>query len=267
MNVEVKLHDITSSLSSSSSSSDLGTWIGLLEKLYNNGIVKENDVSKYKKREHGGGCPGKVFLDKLKFEQSETTIEDLKEKAIKYNRYDIKTFLESIGNLTLLTELNITQRSQLGDKLNENLNGNIYNWEAFADSYGYDYDAKNGIKAHQQIPDEWYSAKGVLQDVVQQHRNYPLSSLAVILGEMGRNDVKNKVEEFIKDAAKRPRENHNKKASQSPTHVQEDNGSQSSNDRKASNLSLDNNVYSHIGCNVLIAAAVVVAVLAIFFQL
>jgi len=81
---------------------------------------------------------------------------------------------------------------------------------------------------------------------------------------MGRNDVKNKVEEFIKDAAKRPRENHNKKASQSPTRVQEDNGSQSSNDRKASNLSLDNNVYSHIGCNVLIAAAVVVAVFAIF---
>ena len=209
MDDEEKLKEITARLDYCATS-EASTWKGVLEELYETKIVKEKNFSGHQRNIHGGGSPSKAFLNKLKTEQPETTIEDFIKRAAYHKRNDVSELLKSFvkkrnDELNLMKELGIKETDDLAKKLDQNANGLVSDWIYFADDYGFNRVERDTLKLEQARPDEWSPTRSVLKSVITNHPGYSLTKFAAILQKIHRIDVKLKVEEFIEEAAKNPR--------------------------------------------------------------
>jgi len=151
----------------------------------------------------GGGSPAKGFLKSLSMRYPTFTVNQFRDIAIKHQRKDISTYIDSLNCPPgkHFRDLSFSQQDRIARDLDKDIRG-ISDWRMFADAVGFTNDEiaefKLAIKELNQ-----YSPTQSLIDMMKQR--YPLLSLTKVktaASNIGRNDIAQYLGTVIEEIAK-----------------------------------------------------------------
>jgi len=170
-----------------SSGVGITNWKNLAHELIDkkpNLIIKDLELHYF-----GGGNPALEFLMLLARRKPDLTVGQLKDACRSFKRMDIVIFIDSeLAINDQLRYIESSKREKLASYLNLNSPG-VYNWEIFADEYGFNNDDIKQIKSVIKEKQSYSPTKRLFELLKQIKPDMTVDTVIQACRKIGRNDV------------------------------------------------------------------------------
>ena len=137
----------------------------------------------------GGGNPALQFLEELARRNPNLTVEEFQNACRSFRRMDIVIFIDSeLCKGDRLRYIEPSKREKLASYLNLNSPG-VYNWEIFADEYGFNNDSIKQIKSVIKEGKSYSPTKRLFEVLNQMYPSMTVDTVIDACRKIGRNDV------------------------------------------------------------------------------
>ena len=139
----------------------------------------------------GGGNPALEFLRRLFIRNPTITVVEFQNVCRSFKRTDIAECIDSESNKNeRLCNIDLTKKEKIANYLNFNTPG-VYNWEMFADEYGFNQDDIKEIRSHIKEGQSYSPTKQLFELLRQTRPDMTVEILKQACRKLGRNDIVN----------------------------------------------------------------------------
>ena len=181
--------------------STIGNWKHLAHELLGDDPTLEDDVKNLELHYYGGGNPALELFRQLARSNPSATVQSLREKAKNFHRNDIVETIDKVLegrnlNEVKLIDLDLKDKERICTLMNLNIPG-VYNWEMFANEYGYTYNEIKSIQTTIREGQSYSPTKKLFELFRQVRPKMKISHIKEKCVKLGRNDVAMLLNEFM----------------------------------------------------------------------
>ncbi|XP_066927357.1 uncharacterized protein [Clytia hemisphaerica] len=146
---------------------------------------------------HGGGSPTSALLNKMKVDQPQATVGQLKKCAKKNQRMDVMEVLQTNNDDVLISDLLVDDGiiAQIYDCLDERVVG-APDWSSFASYFGYTFEVIEKFRGARTTPGLFSPTMALLRILWHENQNLSIQHIITWARDAGRNDIGNRLEAF-----------------------------------------------------------------------
>ena len=139
----------------------------------------------------GGGNPALEFLKRLSRRNPTITVGEFQDVCRSFKRMDIVLYIDSeLKKNYELRSIDSVNKEKIASYLNLNIPG-VYNWEMFADEYGFNQDDIKQIRSHIKEGRSYSPTKQLFELLRQTRPDMTVETLKQACQKLGRNDIVN----------------------------------------------------------------------------